>query len=197
MTTTCRVSDEIAPDVHAVSRPWRPLESAQLGIQTIRVYRFSSLSDSRSRGNRWCDVCAFLPCVPSTHATRAEDIFADVPGKRGEHARRAVHCAVDMQAALEQLNVRRKGGELPSVYMGIGINTGRVLAGLVGSQLYSAYTVINADGAECVLSALIQLQPPPVRIATQWYGKRLRAACRMASASSTAAARGMTSWNSE
>ena len=72
-------------------------------------------------------------------------IFAGVPGKRGEDARRALHCAVDMQVALEVLNRERKGSKLPPLYLGIGVNTGRVLAGLVGSELYSAYTVIGED----------------------------------------------------
>jgi adenylate cyclase len=72
-------------------------------------------------------------------------IFAGVPGVPGEDARRALHCAVDMQIALEGLNSERKGGTLPPLYLGIGINTGRVLAGLVGSELYSAYTVIGEE----------------------------------------------------
>jgi adenylate cyclase len=75
-------------------------------------------------------------------------IFARGRGRRGEDARRALHCAVDMQIALEALNKEngaRAKNKLPPLYLGIGINTGRVLAGLVGSELYSAYTVIGED----------------------------------------------------
>lgn len=72
-------------------------------------------------------------------------IFPSVPDQQGEDAKRAVHCAVDMQIALEELNRQRKGDDLPPVYMGIGVNTGRVLLGLVGSDLYSAYTVLGED----------------------------------------------------
>ena len=64
-------------------------------------------------------------------------IFADV--------RPAVHCAVDMQNAMDELNRRHKGDGLPPLYMGIGLNTGWVMAGLVGSELYSAYTVIGEE----------------------------------------------------
>lgn len=71
-------------------------------------------------------------------------IFAGKKGKEGEDARQALHCAVDMQVALEALNDQRTNG-MPPLYLGIGINTGRVLAGLVGSDQYSAYTVIGED----------------------------------------------------
>ena len=71
-------------------------------------------------------------------------IFADEKGRQGADARRALHCAVDMQIALEALN-KSRGDGMPPLYLGIGINTGRVLAGLVGSELYSAYTVIGED----------------------------------------------------
>jgi len=70
-------------------------------------------------------------------------ILAIFPGG-GEDARRALHCAVDMQVALDRLNRERADG-VPPVYMGIGINSGQVLAGLVGSELYSAYTVIGEE----------------------------------------------------
>ena len=72
-------------------------------------------------------------------------LFAGEPGVPGEDARRALHCAVDMQIALEALNRERNGGSVPPLYMGVGINTGVVLAGLVGSELYSAYTVIGEE----------------------------------------------------
>jgi adenylate cyclase len=72
-------------------------------------------------------------------------IFPRQADRRAEDARCAIHCAVDMQVALEQLNAQRKEDRLPPLYMGIGINTGTVLAGIVGSELYSAYTVIGED----------------------------------------------------
>jgi adenylate cyclase len=49
-----------------------------------------------------------------------------------------------MQIAMSDLNAA-KAADLPDLYMGIGINTGSVMAGLVGSELYSAYTVIGED----------------------------------------------------
>jgi adenylate cyclase len=62
-----------------------------------------------------------------------------------EHVRRALGCAVEMQIAMDALNASHRKGGLPELYMGIGINTGDVMAGLVGSELYSAYALIGED----------------------------------------------------
>jgi adenylate cyclase len=58
-------------------------------------------------------------------------------------AQRAVHCALDMQIAMEQLNAHYKQFGLPQLYLGVGINTGAVTAGVLGSNHYSVYTVIG------------------------------------------------------
>src|SRR5688572_2945377 len=60
-----------------------------------------------------------------------------------DDARRAVTCAVQMQRAMDQLNLESKARGEPELYMGIGINTGKVTAGFFGSALYSEYTVIG------------------------------------------------------
>jgi adenylate cyclase len=60
-------------------------------------------------------------------------------------AREAVTCAVEMQVAMNRLNSQHRRRNLPELYMGIGLNTGRVMAGLVGSELYSAYALIGED----------------------------------------------------
>ena len=48
----------------------------------------------------------------------------------GEDVRQAVSCAVEMQVAFEELNRANQPKGLPPVYMGMGINTGTVMAGL-------------------------------------------------------------------
>ncbi len=57
---------------------------------------------------------------------------------------RAVACAVEMQIAMDKVNQNKSLG-LPELFMGIGINTGMVSTGLVGSELHNEYTVIG-DG---------------------------------------------------
>lgn len=75
-----------------------------------------------------------------------DSVMAVFSGRGGaQDVRHAVLCAVEMQGAMDALNRRHAEAGLPALYMGIGINTGRVLAGLVGSELYWAYTVIGEE----------------------------------------------------
>ncbi len=65
--------------------------------------------------------------------------------KRDDDVARALACAVEMQTKLQQINLENKKLGLPDLYMGIGINTGEVLAGVLGSDVYSEYTVIGDE----------------------------------------------------
>lgn len=56
---------------------------------------------------------------------------------------RAVRCALDMMRALDEFNrIRSSGGKEP-VFVGVGINTGPVIAGAIGSSQTLQYTVIG------------------------------------------------------
>ena len=70
-----------------------------------------------------------------------------------DHAQRALLCAVEMQIAMNELRHRHHEDKLPEIYIGIGISTGSVMAGLIGSDAYRAYTVI---GEEVNLAARIE-----------------------------------------
>jgi adenylate cyclase len=80
-------------------------------------------------------------------------VFPGDPAAPGEDARRGVHCAVDMQIAMDEGNRALRNSIRPELYMGIGINTGKVIAGVLGSEIYSARTVI---GEEVNLAARIE-----------------------------------------
>jgi adenylate cyclase len=67
--------------------------------------------------------------------------------------RHGVACAVDMQLAMADINRANRDAKLPDLYMGIGINSGEVIAGVLGSELYSVRTVI---GEEVNLAARIE-----------------------------------------
>lgn len=64
-------------------------------------------------------------------------------GSGEDDVRRALACAVEMQLAMDELNRHHKQPGMPDLYLGIGINSGTVTAGLIGSDLYSEYTVIG------------------------------------------------------
>ena len=70
-----------------------------------------------------------------------------------DHAQRALLCAVEMQIGMNELRGEHREDKLPEIYIGIGISTGTVMAGLIGSSAYRAYTVI---GEEVNLAARIE-----------------------------------------
>jgi adenylate cyclase len=67
------------------------------------------------------------------------------PCARPKDIERAICCAVEMQIAMDRLNRENEALGLPNLYMGIGINTGDVIAGKIGSELHSEYTVIGDE----------------------------------------------------
>lgn len=73
--------------------------------------------------------------------------------ERPDDAERALACALEMQLAMEAVNARNRASELPELTMGIGINTGDVMVGNIGSEKHSNYSVI---GKHVNLAARIQ-----------------------------------------
>jgi adenylate cyclase len=72
-------------------------------------------------------------------------VLFESPSDPAEGVRRALVCAVDMQNAMHELNQLHRNSEFPEMFFGIGINTGRVISALLGSDLYSEYTVIGDE----------------------------------------------------
>ena len=60
-----------------------------------------------------------------------------------EHADHAVQAALAMQARLKELNVVWKAAGLPEIATGVGVNTGEMIAGTIGSDQVRSYTVIG------------------------------------------------------
>jgi adenylate cyclase len=65
------------------------------------------------------------------------------PRPVADHAGRAVRCAVAMQRRQAELNAEARALGLPVSDIGIGLNTGTVIAGLVGGAGRVDYTVIG------------------------------------------------------
>jgi adenylate cyclase len=70
-------------------------------------------------------------------------VFFGAPLARPDDAERAVACAVAMQLAMESVNHQSQAVGLPNLEMGIGINTGDVVVGNIGSENHTKYTAIG------------------------------------------------------
>ncbi|MDR3392825.1 MAG: adenylate/guanylate cyclase domain-containing protein [Sulfuriferula sp.] len=69
--------------------------------------------------------------------------FWGAPLDNPQHARDAVLAGLAMQAALTELNIDFAARGLPQLHVGVGVNTGRVSVGNMGSKFRMAYTVMG------------------------------------------------------
>ncbi len=67
-----------------------------------------------------------------------------VPVTKPDDAARAVACAVEMQNLMASVNADIEGRGLPDLTMGIGLSTGEVVAGNIGSEMRVKYSVIGS-----------------------------------------------------
>lgn len=65
------------------------------------------------------------------------------PVRHDDDARRAVACAVEMQHVMPGVNARNAAAGLPAVEMGIGLGTGEVVVGNIGSERRAKYGVVG------------------------------------------------------
>jgi len=72
-------------------------------------------------------------------------VLFGLPFENHDDVQRALTCAAEMQLAMVELNHIDRPDDIPELFMGIGINTGNVMAGKFGSNFYSEYTVIGDE----------------------------------------------------
>ena len=65
------------------------------------------------------------------------------PSYYDDHAEKAVAAAIEMEATMAEINVWNKERGYPSLEMGIGINTGEVIVGNIGSEKRTKYGVVG------------------------------------------------------
>ena len=70
-------------------------------------------------------------------------VLFGAPVPQEDHAARAVACAIAMQEAMRSVNHRLREGGFPEIEMGIGINTGVAVVGIIGSLDRSKYGVVG------------------------------------------------------
>lgn len=71
-------------------------------------------------------------------------VMFGAPIAREDDSQRAIACAIAMQLAIDKVAQHNQKLNLPPLEMGIGINTGEVLAGNIGSKKRAKYTVMGS-----------------------------------------------------
>lgn len=82
-------------------------------------------------------------------------VLFGAPNSAADDVERALACAVEMQLAMTDFNAVNESLGLPPLFMGIGINTGLVVAGPLGPDAHTEYTAI---GDEVNLTSRIEAQ---------------------------------------
>ena len=72
-------------------------------------------------------------------------VLFGAPVSRPDDVQRALACAVEMQLAMREFNLEHREQGLPEMFLGVGMSTGSVLAGKLGSERHSEYTVIGDE----------------------------------------------------
>ncbi|MBP7283652.1 MAG: Cache 3/Cache 2 fusion domain-containing protein [Leptospiraceae bacterium] len=72
-------------------------------------------------------------------------VIFGAPILRDDDAARAVACAIEMQLAMKLVNEKNKQDGLPEVVMGIGLNTGEIVVGNIGSHKRTKYGVVGSN----------------------------------------------------
>jgi class 3 adenylate cyclase len=70
--------------------------------------------------------------------------FFGAPLARPDDPERAIACAIEMQRALIEFNIEQQRRHLPELAMGIGINTGEVIVGNIGSEKRTKYGAVGS-----------------------------------------------------
>jgi len=71
-------------------------------------------------------------------------VFFGAPLQAEDDPERAVACAIDMQKAMTRVNDEQRRRNLPELSMGIGVNTGEVVVGNIGSERRAAYGAVGS-----------------------------------------------------
>ncbi|ETR72540.1 MAG: hypothetical protein OMM_01645 [Candidatus Magnetoglobus multicellularis str. Araruama] len=72
-------------------------------------------------------------------------VIFGAPIYQEDDAIRAVACALEMQTSMEKVNQKNLEYGYPKLQMGIGINTGEVVVGNIGSDMRSKYGIVGSN----------------------------------------------------
>jgi len=98
-------------------------------------------------------------------------VLFGAPNAMTDHAEKAVACAIGMEQAMTRVNELNLLAGLPEIGTGIGINTGEVIVGNIGSEKRAKYGVV---GHHVNFTARIESYTPGGQIL---ISERTRVAC--------------------
>jgi PAS domain S-box-containing protein len=129
-------------------------EKRKLTMMMTDLRGFTSLSERLPADrvvkllNRY--LAAMVPIIKQYQGTIDEFIgdaifvLFGAPVWQEDDAERALACAVAMQIAMDDLNAENRKEDLPEVEMGIGLQTGQVVVGNIGSPERMKYGVVGS-----------------------------------------------------
>ena len=160
-----RLLNKIEAHLQGISLVDQPTETRRVTILLSDIRGFTALAETYSALtvmdvlNRYFSV---MSDIIVRHGGTIDKLMGDsimvlfgAPSTQADDIERALACAISMQQAMSGFNQQNRALELPELYMGIGINTGTVVAGQIGSDHHREYTVI---GDEVNLASRIEAQ---------------------------------------
>lgn len=147
------MTERLNPLLDAFLLESQPIEEVEATVLIADIRGFTALTESQppqtiiSLLNRYF---ARMVELVHRHGGVVDKFMGDAvmalfgaPVRRDDHLKRALCCAVEMQQAMLGLNRESQLIAEPSIYAGIAVNSGSVMAGSFGSRVYNEYTVIG------------------------------------------------------
>src|SRR5438552_4100945 len=119
-----------------------PTIAARLSGHSDRTEDDRRILDMMAEGHGYADMAEALGTIDQFAGDALMAVFG-APDPLPDHAARALRCALAMQARQRELNAQAEAQGLPPWGMGIGVNTGSVVAGTLGGAGRFEYTVLG------------------------------------------------------
>ena len=142
--------DEMAKDPEQYSLE---AESREMTVLFSDVRGFTSISEGlepRALAELMNQMLTPMTTVIHDHRGTIDKYMGDAimafwgaPVSDAEHARRALAAAMEMMAKLNEVNAEFRKKSWPEIKIGVGINTGVMNVGNMGSEFRMAYTVLG------------------------------------------------------